>query len=431
MTISSSNVWVTNSYSNNGMTFVETPLSVRRAIVTNPALVDFTKVPDAAKDSLKFGGSTNYIDPNFTLPTDWRYQLGFDYNFDLPMVGDDFTWSADATYIVRKDAPAWVDTSRVPSGKTTVDGRIIYKSIRTGDAADFYDIMLTNTDEDEASRILSTTLTKAWDSGVRATASYTNQDSEESVSGTSSRAISNYGTNVVINRNEQIVAPSTNMIEHRFVLNLGYSVELFAGYDTKFDLFFERRSGRPFSYVLDSFNDAWLGDQSALSGNADIYLPYIPNGANDPAVKFGNGGANQPLSYEQVMAVFNAAGLGKYAGTYAPKNEFTQPWVTTMDLNIQQEIPAFAEGHTGTLYLTIMNLANLIDKDAGQVYRMRFPQQQLFNWDLDPATGQYIYLRRQGDNTTGSNINTDVGNYNEFYSSASTWRIKVGVNYRF
>lgn len=425
------NVWVTNSYSNNGMTFVETPLSVRRAIVTNPALVDFTKVPDAAKDSLKFGGSTNYIDPNFTLPTDWRYQLGFDYNFDLPMVGDDFTWSADATYIVRKDAPAWVDTSRVPSGKTTVDGRIIYKSIRTGDAADFYDIMLTNTDEDEASRILSTTLTKAWDSGVRATASYTNQDSEESVSGTSSRAISNYGTNVVINRNEQIVAPSTNMIEHRFVLNLGYSVELFAGYDTKFDLFFERRSGRPFSYVLDSFNDAWLGDQSALSGNADIYLPYIPNGANDPAVKFGNGGANQPLSYEQVMAVFNAAGLGKYAGTYAPKNEFTQPWVTTMDLNIQQEIPAFAEGHTGTLYLTIMNLANLIDKDAGQVYRMRFPQQQLFNWDLDPATGQYIYLRRQGDNTTGSNINTDVGNYNEFYSSASTWRIKVGVNYRF
>jgi outer membrane receptor for ferrienterochelin and colicin len=425
------NVWVTNSYSNNGITFVEAPLSVRRTIVANQNLVDFTKVPQAAKDSLLEGGSTNYIDPNFKLPTDWRYQLGFDYNFDLPVVGDDITWSADATYVVRENAAAWVDTSRIPSGKTTVDGRIIYKSIRSGNQADFFDIALTNTDKDETSRILSTTLTKAWDSGVRATASYTNQDADESVSGTSSRAISNYGTNVVINRNEAIVAPSTNMIEHRLVLNMGYSTEFFAGYATKFDLFFERRSGRPFSYVLDSFNDAWLGDQSALSGNADIYLPYVPKGANDPAMKFGTGADGQPLSYEQVMAVFNAAGLTKYAGTYAPKNEFTQPWVTTMDLNIQQEIPAFAEGHSGTVYLTVMNLANLFDKDAGQVYRMQFPQQQLFNWDLDPLTGQYIYLRRQGDTTTGNNINTDITNFNAFAASASTWRIKVGVNYRF
>ena len=102
-----------------------------------------------------------------------------------------------------------------------------------------------------------------------------------------------------------------------------------------------------------------------------------------------------------------------------------------MDLNIQQEIPTFAEGHEGSVYLTIMNLANLIDKDSGKVYRMRFPQQQLFNWDLDPVTGQYIYLRRQGDSTTGTNINTNVANFSEFYPSASTWRIKVGVNYRF
>lgn len=427
------NVWVTNSYSNNGMTFVETPLSVRRAIVADPTLVDFNKVPDAAKQSLKFGGSTNYIDPNFKLPTDWRYQLGFDYNFDLPVVGDDITWSADATYIVRQDPAAWVDTARIPSGKTTVDGRIIYKSRRTGDAADLFDIMLTNAKKDEVSQILSTSLTKAWESGIRATASYTNQDSEESVSGTSSRAVSNYGTNVVINRNEALVAPANNMTEHRFVLNMGYSTEFFAGYETKFDMFFERRSGRPFSYVLDSSsNDTWLGDQSALASSADIYLPYIPKDANDPAVKFGNGATSRTaLSYDQIMAVINAAGLGKYAGTYAPKNEYTQPWVTTMDLNIQQQIPAFAEGHSGTVYLTIMNLANLIDKDAGQVYKMRFPQQPLFNWDLDPVTGQYIYLRRQGDNSTGSNINTNITNFNEFAPSASTWRIKVGVNYRF
>lgn len=423
------NVWVTNSYTNNGMTFVQAPLSVRNAVVRDAKLTDFNNVPQMAKDSLKAGGFTNYIDPNFKLPSDMRYQLGVDYVFDLPFVGDGFTWSSDVTYIVREDAASWVDTSRVPSGKVARDGRIIYKSIYSGDQADNYDIMLTNNTNDEKSTVISTTLSKEWDSGVNMNMSYTHQNSDEANSGTSSRAVSNYGNNVVINRNEALVAPATQETEHRFVLNLGYTTELFAGYDTRFNLFFERRSGRPLSYVLDSFNDRWLGDQTDLSRNT-AYLPYVPTGPNDTTIKYGKGGTDG-LTYDQIMAVFNAVGAGQYAGGYVPKNAFTQPWVTTMDLNIQQEIPTFAEGHEGSVYLTIMNLANLLDKDSGKVYRMRFPQQQLFNWDLDPVTGQYIYLRRQGDSTTGTNINTNISNFNEFYPSASTWRIKVGVNYRF
>jgi hypothetical protein len=424
------NVWVTNSYTNNGMTFVQAPLSVRQDVVKDPTLTNFNNVPQIAKNSLKAGGFTNYIDPNFKLPSDMRYQLGYDFVFDLPFAGEGFTWSSDLTYIVREDAASWLDTSRIPSGKVARDGRIIYKSIYTGDQADNYDIMLTNNPNTESSTVISTTLSKEWDSGVNMNLSYTHQDSEEANGGTSSRAISNYGTNVVINRNEALVAPATQETEHRVVLNLGYTAEFFAGYDTRFNLFFERRSGRPLSYVLDSFNDKWLGDQTDLSNNADIYLPYVPTGPNDTTIKYGKGGTDG-LTYEQIMAVFNAAGVGQYAGGHVPKNAFTQPWVTTMDLNIQQEIPAFAEGHEGTVYFTILNLANLLDKDSGKVYRMRFPQQQLFNWDMDPLTGQYIYLRRQGDATTGTNINTDLANFNEFYPSASTWRIKVGVNYRF
>lgn len=426
------NVWVTNSYTNNGMTFVQAPLTVRQNVVKDASLTNFNAVPQMVKDSMKAGGFTNYIDPNFKLPSDMRYQLGFDYDFDLPLLGEGYKWTSDVTYIVRQDAASWVDSSRVPSGKKAADGRIIYKSIYTGDLADNYDIMLTNSKQDEKSTVISTTLSKDWESGVTMNMSYTHQNSEEANAGTSSRAISNYGTNVVINRNESIVAPATQETKHRFVLNLGYNTEFISGYETRFNLFFERRSGRPMSYVLDSFNDKWLGDQTDLSNNADIYLPYVPTSANDTTIKYGNGAtATTALSYDQIMAVFNAAGLGQYAGGHVPKNAFYQPWVTTMDLNIQQEIPAFAEGHEGTLYLTILNLANLIDNDSGKVYRMRFPQQQLFNWDLDPVTGQYIYTRRQGDSTVGSAINTDIANFSEFYPSSSTWRIKVGINYRF
>ena len=46
---------------------------------------------------------------------------------------------------------------------------------------------------------------------------------------------------------------------------------------------------------------------------------------------------------------------------YVPKNNTTQPWVTDMDLSIQQDIPGFADGHRGTIYFTIDNLLNLLD----------------------------------------------------------------------
>ena len=99
------------------------------------------------------------------------------------------------------------------------------------------------------------------------------------------------------------------------------------------------------------FRDGDFGDQPDLFSNG-IYLPYIPTGADDPNVDF----AGSDISYEEVRALIDAAGLGEYAGGYAPKNSGRQPWVTTMDLSIRQEIPGFFEGHKVrcTLTLTIL-----------------------------------------------------------------------------
>lgn len=416
------NVWVTNSYTNNGMTFVQTPLSVRNSIVTNPSLVDFNKVPDAAKNSLKAGGFTNYIDPNFKLPTDNRFQLAIDYNFDLPVIGDDITATLDTTYIQSKNTASWLDTSRQFSSNAS-DGRIIYKSRYSNDLRDNYDIIMTNLDETLSSRIISASLAKSWESGVRLTTSYTNQDTEEANSGTSSRAVSNFGNNVVINRNEPLVGASTNQIEHRFVVNLGYNVDFFDGYETKFNLFFERKSGRPFSFVLDSNRDGGYGDQTDLNNN-DVYLPYIPASATDPRMKFGNG-TTTGLTYDQIMAVVRAAGLESYAGGYAPKNAFNQPWVTTADLNIIQEIPGLVPEHEGEVYFTILNLANLLNKDSGQIHRLAFSQQNLFGFDVD-ANGLVSY-----QSVNNNDMFQGAKNWSGFYPSQSVWRIKAGVKYRF
>ena len=421
------NVWVANSYTNDGITKVDAPYSATSQALSG---VDFTRVPQSVQDSLvKGAGSTNYVDPNFEMPSDWRAQLAMDYTLDIPYLGEGYAFSAEATYVKKEDAAFWVDTSRKESGRTTSDGeRVIYESIYEGDLADNYDIMLTNADKSGRSLILSTTLAKNWDNGVRMRASYTNQNITEANPGTSSRAISNYQYNVTLNRNEPMVDTAYYEIEHRFVLNLGYTHQFIDGYNTNIDLFFERRSGRPFTWVLGAHNDGDLGDQRALN-RSDVYVPYIPTGADDPNIDW-----SRSLSWEDTVnedgevepgmkTIIEQAGLSGSAGGYVAKNNATQPWVTTLDLNITQEIPGFVEDHKGIFYVTVANLANLLNDDWGQVYQMQFPQQILFDYDVNAETGQYQYSEPYGG--------FDTRNYDEFKPEQSTWRLKMGLRYKF
>lgn len=81
------NVWVANSFTNDGITFVELDNDVSSDLVRDPANVDFTKVPQVAQDALVSGtGSTNYVDPNYKMPTDWRVQLGADMEIAIPFL---------------------------------------------------------------------------------------------------------------------------------------------------------------------------------------------------------------------------------------------------------------------------------------------------------------------------------------------------------
>lgn len=433
------NVWVANSFTNDGITFVAAPESVTQQFIDDVAALDtvtdrltqvnFGSVPTVVSSELSQGaGSTNYVDPGYRMAYDWRVQLALDWTLDIPYLGEAFSWINEINYVKKKHAPFWVDTAREDSNKRTSDGgRVVYESIYTGDLADNYDIKLTNVDDGGRNIIFTTALQKSWDNGVRMNLSYTHQDITEANPGTSSRAVSNYQFNVTLNRNDPLVDTAYYEIEHALKLDLGYTTEFFDGYETNFTLYFSRRSGRPLTWTLGAFRDDDLGDQSDLD-DSDVYLPYIPTGVDDPNVTYaGNytdaNGDSVPFDYARALELIQAAGLEGYAGGYVDKNDTTQPWITTMDLSISQEVPGFLEGHKGIITLTIDNLANLLNDDWGQVYRMRFPQQILFDYDIDSDTRQYIYREPFGG--------ADTRNWDEFVSQDSTWRIKLGVRYRF
>jgi hypothetical protein len=413
-------VWVSNSYSNPGVGIGDVFLngSFENVDIKGPRQEDM----DTVANSTRYA-DTNFVDPNFDLPSDWRYQLAFDYRFDVPVLGDNFLFTAEYLYKKSENTAFWKDASLTgdEDGTTSDGGRIIY------DDPDFNeDLMLTNADKDGRSKIFSMVLNKDWDSGVSLTTSYTNQDITDAHTSASATAGSNYGFNTVINRNETEVGRSGFETEHRFVVNLGYATEFVAGYSTNINLFFERRSGKPITFYADGNDvDGRDGPGSDPYGllspgtTSDAFLPYIPT-PGDSNVVFTSE-TNEANFYKAL----NSLGLDQYAGGYLPKGVLTTPWVTTLDLSVRQEIPGFSEDHKGILYFTVDNLLNLVDSSKGKVYGSDFGSQELVEFTIDPNTRQYIYDRPSSQNEDGSYLDK------KFYTTDSAWRIKVGVSYKF
>lgn len=406
------NVWLSNAYSNDGITYVSA--YNESDFLTN---ADITRVPQGVLDGMEPGdGNVNVTDPNFKLPTDWRTTLGFDLAFEVPGLGDGWLWSGEAIYVKKKDDVFWTDLTRELTG-TTAGGRNIYTPIDnlTGERTDRYDLMLTNADKGGRSKIFTTSLSKYFDNGLGFNMSYTNQDVTEGTPGTSSTATSNFQYPVTLDRGRAEIGTAAYEIEHSFKLSLNYKAEFIENYATRFNLFFERRSGRPISWVLGAHNDGDLGDQRSFN-RADSYLPYIPTDANDPNVVLDG------LSWEEFSGYLQEAGLTQYAGGYAPKGSGRQPWVTRLDLNITQELPGFMDGHKGELYFNIRNLLNLIDSSKGQALRSQFGSHILVDYDVDDQ-GRYVYSTPFGG--------FDGRNYTTFDAEKSAWGIKIGVRYKF
>ena len=413
------NVWYNNPFQNDGITLVAASSNSIDAYYDDDRLVDPDfAVPGEIISSLEKGaGSTNYTDPNFKLPSSWRSRIAADFTFDIAGLGDNFNWSTELMYHVKENEAVWTNTALI-NPITAADGeRLIYESRYTDDLEDNFDIQMTNAKDDGRSIIFSTALAKQWDNGLSMTMSYAHQDVEENHAGSSSRAQSNYKHNVIQSRNVDFVARGNYEVEHNLKINLGYEAELIAGYKTNINLFFKRRSGRPFSWVSGAYRDDAFGDTRDFYSNS-AYLAYIPSGADDPNVNWDD----SQMSWAELEVQLNKAGISE-RGQILDRNTGTQPWVTTMDLSINQQIPGFAEGHKGEVFLMVDNFANLLNDDWGVEKRMSFPQQSIYDFGGLDDDGKYIIDKVFGGVNTRSYDRTVLG--------SSGWQMKVGVNYRF
>ncbi|OCQ22294.1 hypothetical protein A7985_09770 [Pseudoalteromonas luteoviolacea] len=426
------NVWYNNPYQNDGVTYASAPQSALDAYVeTNNAIAagnsgnitadGFGSVPKSVQDKMVSGaGSTNYTDPNFELPSSIRAQIGFDYEFDSELLGDGFKWSAELSYHKKQNEAVWYNTALIdpPAGElaATKDGRKIYTSRYEGDLAENFDIMMTNASEDARSIIFTTSLAKEWDNGLYVSATYTHQDVEDISPGSSSRAQSNYKHAVTKSRNVDHISTGHYEIEHSFKLNLSYKTQFFDGYDSQFNVFFERRSGRPYSYVMGFFRDGDYGDTRDFYSNS-AYLAYIPSGPNDDNVTYKDG-----FGWADLEKLLNRAGISE-RGQILDRNTYKQPWVTTMDISFKQDIPGFYDDHKAQVYVMIENFANMLNSDWGVERRLRFTTQSIYDFGGYDDDGRIIIENKFRG--------ADVRNYSEIEDNKSAWRAKIGVRYTF
>ncbi|KXI29260.1 TonB-dependent receptor [Paraglaciecola hydrolytica] len=413
------NVWISNAYSNDGVTNIE----ARQGAIPNFSASTLFNIPltgqgrpiydipqamfdVVANTSITSGdGGVNATDPDFKMPHEWKFAIGGTF-----ITEDDYLISADLMYTKKKDSPILVDLALTDSGADAPDGRPIYGSNGRFDGSD---LLLTNVKgSDGDSKVLSLAVSKDYDFGLDASLAYAFTRSTDVNPMTSSTAGSNFGNVAVSDLNNPGVATSDYETRHRFTMTLSYKHEFIDGYDTKFSLFGTANEGKPISYTYN--NEAMFRDSNDY--RSLIYVPL----ENDPNVVYEaytdpDTGVVTPFDLDGFNKLIDDEGLTR--GSIMGRNSSSADWWVKFDVRVEQELPAFFEGHKASAFFVVENLGNLLNDDWGVFRQGSFVGDDVIAAYINDQ-GQYVYNRylpsEQGINR-----------------GASLWEVRMGVKYRF
>ena len=424
-------VWISNSYSNDGVISDSSNAFGVVSVPTSPDSATGQYIPAdvlAALASEAPDGSVNALSPDFEIPTTTKISLGVAHERDIPYLGNDWLLSADVLHNTLDNASYWYDQRCEQPVATAPDGRGVY------DCGGAPEAIVVGSYDGGTSTLFALSATKEWETKFGSFdmfASYTHADVEDIGYGTSSTATSNYSDFAAYDRQAPREGISNFQVEHLFKLRLNWRKELIPGYETRVSLFGTRRSGQPYSYTFNE-NNACVLDIDANpdrpqynrcgreSRNDDAgHLLYVPNGINDPLfspASFGGDAAQQQAFIDYI----NSSELAEYRGGIATRNGNNSRMTSIVDLRIQQELPAFAREHSFRLFVDIENVGNLLNDDWGRIERTRYEYER----DVVSAAinnGQYEYF----------NLNSDRSIKNLEVLSQSVWQVQVGLRYDF
>lgn len=444
------NVQIGNPFGNDGA-------RITNAVCTGPitGVTDLSVVPTSANCTFTPGqGSVVALDPDFETPSAWKYNLTIARDFYLPLV-EDFRLQADIIHNEFENALYYTDLLATQVG-TAPDGRPVY-SHPTGPVV--FDLLLSNLKDGGSSTSGAITAQKTWNGGVfegldvRSTYTYT--EAEDGNPMTSSQPDSSYVRFASADHNNPVLATSDYEVRHRFSVNASWTRALFGDNDTSINVFGQRRSGLPYSFVYHSsrtgnydndFGNAVPQSYSGALGTSN-QLFYVPatdaNGVvtatSDPRITYTG------IDMTAFNDFLNNTGLIKYAGSIAPRNAFRSGAVTTVDVRLSQEISApYIPTGKFKLYMDIENFGNLLNSKWGVTEQYPFYRgvgtvvlgcQTAGVASSCAAPGAvFNYSQLQTPNLAVGSTDPYLGGQARRESAvlpASVWQIKVGARFSF
>jgi len=424
-------VWLSNSYTNNGIT-----LSSTTAIGGTPGSFNpnpYTQVPPAGTPPAP---EVDLINPSFQLPTVFKANLGFDR--ELPWWGLVFT--ADYQYLQNENAILYQDLN-IGHGATGIlpDGRLSYwknpyydfstskgaSGVRNGANPHYGDVVyLANSSHGDAN-YLSLQLTKALTEELSGRFGVVVGKATDINSGTSSQAFSNYRSQAVFNPNENVASPSNYDVRDRIISSLTWQHHFWSDYASTISAFYDGHTGQPYSWVFGS-DVSGVCTNGTPGSTCQPGLVYIPTGPSD--VEFANGTTDATKQQFFDFIAHNDY-LKGHLGQIAQRNGAHAPWVNQLNLSFAQEVPGIFAGNKGVIKFDIFNFTNMLNKKWGDVYDVDFPYARTLASfaGVDQATGKYVYKL-----PTDKNGNYAPGALKfEDQFAQSRWSVQVTLRYEF
>ncbi len=374
-------VWLSNSYGNAGMGRGTTTLNGSTLTSVGPIptlgqylggtfpnsnpLYKFDPANPLGVTSGAFaGGGVAFAKPGIKPPTNLRSNLALDYK--VPKIDSVLTLEYIHSSVMQA---FFYQNINLVAGGTGADGRTYFRRYtsatntalvplgtaggisNTASTAFTTAMSLGNTNAGSSDYIaisLARPLKNDWSYNL----TYTRGHATEAQPAGSSTATSQWQFNVVFNQNTVEETRSDYELKDRVNFTLTKDFHFWKNLTSSVSLFYEGRSGLPYSYVYST--------DLNLDGFTQNDTVAVPNGATDSRFDFS--GMN-PATQAAYFDYLKTSGLDKYAGGYAPRNSFIGAWQNRLDLHFAQDIKVTGPVHVEA-FMDFINFGSWISKST-------------------------------------------------------------------
>ena len=267
---------------------------------------------------------------------------------------------------------------------------------------------------------LSATFSKKFEWGLNATLAYNYGDGESVFEGTSSQNSSQWrGAINVAGRNQPLLGRTDFSVGHRIVGAAAYSFKWNeeGNAATTLSLFYNGQSGSPFSYVIGARNGQNIINERGSTGR-NRTLAYIPANQSEIALE-------DPADWAVLNAfIEDNEYLSSRRGQFAEKNGDRSPWVSLFDFAVRQDF-GIKVGNTTQKFqisMDVFNFANFLNSDWGVVRSNPFAFELVDFEGFEGTVPTY--------SVSASRLELGKDKF-DFASTASRWRMRLGVRYIF